>query len=803
MRFRIVVTLLVGATLLSPAWAQEADESRLIETLRSDAAVPEKDAACRRLKEIGTEKAVPALAACLSDKDLSHAARQVLQAMSCPEAGDALLVALTKTSGLDRVGVIDSLGMRRETKAIPALTGLLSDPDSPTATAAARSLGRIGTKEAARSLDKALAKAPAEVRAAIVDGLLRAASQLHKDGHNGPSKRIARRLYNDTSLSEDVRMAAYRAWIVAAGRSGLPLVTRGLMGEDTAARQASLSLAAELPGDRVTKAVVDTLGRTSPPVQVALLAALNLRADSAACPAVLQAAQFSDPAVRLAALSTLANVGDQTAAPVLADLAANAGATEQKAARQTLGMLHHGDVHKVMLDLLGKSESKIQVELIKALAVRRDKEAVPALLALTEATDESVQMAAARAIGALGDEPCASHLIAMLQKTKSDTSRDAVGDAIVEIAGNIEKNDDLVAKLLAIDTTAPVPVRMTALRAAARLRPDLALPALQTGVRSDDPEMRRGALRALSEFAGVAALDDLLALARDASDDTERTIALRGYWRLVALTMDRPANERLDLIRAGLAQARSADDKKGGLSMLASMATKEALECAEQACRDEAVRSEAEAASYQIATRVFIVERPVAERVLRRLAAEAKDEGVRNNASGFKATLDANADYVVPWLVSQPYRIEGKDAGALFDIPLGPELPDGGGVVWNKMPAPSDSAKFRMVDLGSVVGGDNCVVYLKTQVFWPKNEDVELQMGSDDGIKLWVNGTLVHANNAIRGFTADQDKATARLTKGWNSFQAKISQYCAGCSMAVRLRPPGATAPQPLKVEAR
>ena len=89
--------------------------------------------------------------------------------------------------------------------------------------------------------------------------------------------------------------------------------------------------------------------------------------------------------------------------------------------------------------------------------------------------------------------------------------------------------------------------------------------------------------------------------------------------------------------------------------------------------------------------------------------------------------------------------------------------------------------------MDSIVGGEHCLVYLKTQVFVPTAQSVNLEIGSDDGIKLWVNGELVHANNAVRGLTPGQDHAKASLREGWNELRAKITQHTLGCGMTLRM----------------
>jgi hypothetical protein len=61
---------------------------------------------------------------------------------------------------------------------------------------------------------------------------------------------------------------------------------------------------------------------------------------------------------------------------------------------------------------------------------------------------------------------------------------------------------------------------------------------------------------------------------------------------------------------------------------------------------------------------------------------------------------------------------------------------------------------------------DQCVVYLKTRVYSPREQKVRLEIGSDDGIKLWINGKLVHAKNAMRPLQPGEDTAEAVLKEG-------------------------------------
>ena len=58
--------------------------------------------------------------------------------------------------GAALVGVIGSIGVRRDPQAVPALVKRLGDSDPEVAQAAARALGKIGTLDAVEALEKAL-----------------------------------------------------------------------------------------------------------------------------------------------------------------------------------------------------------------------------------------------------------------------------------------------------------------------------------------------------------------------------------------------------------------------------------------------------------------------------------------------------------------------------------------------------------------------------------------------------------------------------------------------------------------------
>jgi HEAT repeat protein len=237
--------LLISGLLSSNVFTAEiTEEQQLIQTLRSNASLAEKDAACARLKFIGTARCVPAIAPLLLDEQLSHSARYALESLDVAEAGAALLDALNQTKGLTQVGIINSLGARHERRAVPALEKILLQPTpEPASTiAAARALGKISGASALRSLEIAEKLATGPLRAAIADAMLRCANDLLLAGSASKAKTVFE-LLSAAPESPAVRVAAYRGLIRSSGNRGLSLMLHALGGPPGPERLAALQLA--------------------------------------------------------------------------------------------------------------------------------------------------------------------------------------------------------------------------------------------------------------------------------------------------------------------------------------------------------------------------------------------------------------------------------------------------------------------------------------------------------------------------------------------------------------------------------
>ena len=93
-----------------------------------------------------------------------------------------------------------------------------------------------------------------------------------------------------------------------------------------------------------------------------------------------------------------------------------------------------------------------------------------------------------------------------------------------------------------------------------------------------------------------------------------------------------------------------------------------------------------------------------------------------------------------------------------------------------------------LVELNKVLDGDNRVAYLRTNVWSPAACDALLEIGSDDGNKVWLNDELVNAVNAVRPVAPAQDTAKIQLKEGWNTLLVKVTQGGGEWSLCLRIR---------------
>lgn len=781
MKRMLLLVLALGGVILTPAPAEEGEESRHIAVLKSDAAAKEKELACRRLKIIGTVHAVPALAALLTDERLYQSACDVLETLPAHEAGEALRAALKCTTGRTRGGIIHALGERRHVAAIADLGEILREPDPALAGSAARALGNIGGRIAAGKLENAWQRAPESRQPALVDGLLHCAEHFATAGDRRAATRLFRK-FTSSRQPEHVRTAAWAGLLRLEEEKELRAVLAGLQSRDAARQIVALQAARTVTDPKATTAFTNLLFKAKPAMQAALLGLLQQRRDPAAASAVTRLLQSTNAYVRLTAIAALGELGDVTAIRPLAQAALSRDESEQQAARQALIALRHGNIGAALVAELETADAEAQVELARALAGRFEKAAVPRLLELARSDSAKTRKAAIRALGQLVEAADIPGLVKLMPDVKTDDAREDVRGVFESLVDRADPGKKFDTAPIAAGLQSGLPeTRMAMLPVASLFVSEELRGLLRAALKNSDEQFRKAATRALCNSRDPGLIPDVLAIARETADATTLALALEGYVRLVGDEQAGfDAKRKAQLLKSAWELAGRPEEKRLVLSALGRAPQLEALDVARRAVAIEAVRNEAEVSVSQIAKGLLDSEPTAALGALRQLETAGGSDSVRSNATVILKLNDSG------WRYAGPYRQEGKGARKLFDIAFAPEKPEEPAPVWRIAPGTADLTRTNEADLGGVVGGNNAVIYLKSRVFAPAAQTALCKLGSDDGVKFWVNGELRFATNVSRGVKPGENSFEVPLRAGWNDLLAKVTQDSGGCGLIVQ-----------------
>jgi len=104
---------------------------------------------------------------------------------------------------------------------------------------------------------------------------------------------------------------------------------------------------------------------------------------------------------------------------------------------------------------------------------------------------------------------------------------------------------------------------------------------------------------------------------------------------------------------------------------------------------------------------------------------------------------------------------------------------------WTKFTSPDDIIDYisYFENRPSV---ENVLAYAYTTVIAEKAGKSYIGLGSDDGVRVWLNGKLVHDNYIKRATTKDEDIIPVNLLKGTNTILVKVEQGIGGWSFALR-----------------
>ncbi len=156
--------------------------------------------------------------------------------------------------------------------------------------------------------------------------------------------------------------------------------------------------------------------------------------------------------------------------------------------------------------------------------------------------------------------------------------------------------------------------------------------------------------------------------------------------------------------------------------------------------------------------------------------------------------VPAERRFITEWSLVGPFDAPDMDYLSVAyppekEIALNKRYAGKGGmeVAWKKAAALADGF-LNLNDLFQP--NERVLIYGLAYVHSPDDRTTHILLGSDDGVRVWLNDELVHSNPAYRGHYPDQDKVKVSLRKGWNKVLIKVLQGDGGWGFYLRFADP-------------
>jgi len=361
--------------------------------------------------------------------------------------------------------------------------------------------------------------------------------------------------------------------------------------------------------------------------------------------------------------------------------------------------------------------------------------------------DLMAELDAVRKVETSGVPADLTPLTAKLVKTSDEWIRSSIERAAAAICTRAEDKAACQQAILAALAKAKGPERATLLPLLPLVRTPAAMEALTAAAMDPDKDVAAKAVKIIEAAGGLAQLVPLATLLAETSREAVR----------------------FAIERAAAAICRRVEDKEVCQQVILPVLAK--------------AKGPARAALVRL---LPLVKTPAAMEAWTTASSDPDKEvaGAARQALGYLKGLGVTEGYIASWMLSGPYV--ASNSGSCIDVAFAPEKKDGK-AEWQPYTSKAEKGA-RIVPLDKIFGGDNRAAYMQAVIRSDKAQEVLFEAGSDDGIKVWLNGAVIHANNAMRPLKPRDDTFKGKLNVGDNVLLCKIIQHTGGWAACVRIR---------------
>ena len=870
-------------------------EKEMIKFLLSDATTDAKKYVCSKLGELGSQESVPVLADLLQVPELFDSARFALEKIPGEASALSLRNALQTAEGKNRIGIITSLGLRKDVKSIPSIAIFLNNSDLDTVISAGSALSMMEEESALSALWTARSQATETARLKLTQHVFACADKILAKKKSPDAIAIIRNLSADNSLTPSLRIASLRSLVKYSEEEGAKALVKAMGDPDAEFVRLVISATPLIKNTKILLNVVcKEMAFSSPDNQVQFINLFASQKRKDILPYVVNSLSSENPAIREASIRALGVIGGKSEVELLIPKALGEG-DEAELAKASLASMPREDVGKGMLEILkkpdidpvlkklllplvanrkvpgsepvilqsaGDADPECRISAIKSLIEQPNVEMLDTVLQILPGANSNeeqglfeelilkivllnpdetekqlvkistsldsnpalpVQTTLLRVLARSGhakgweklstlinpntpadklgvviqalnewpDDTPVSVLFEFARANPDFAQRDTLLETCLNLAQKTKASDEEVVQRIAsiLELNPSATIKKTALEKIAQRKVDSSLPLLLKYLNESEDSVKETLIRSLSNWRNAEPMNALLELARTTENDSLRRQALAGVIQLSDNIWNMPSEQRTQLFKDVITISTKPEVLKGVIGALQNTSYPEALSIVLQYLDNEQVKNEAEVAVVKLSKTLIGIAPDSVVPALEKVIAQGQMELIKQEAQKTLEIIPKFEDFITTWMVSGPYVNDEINPNMLYEFVFAPEKPEEAEkVLWKPVSTGSNPNKPMVVELHKILGGENRVAYLSTYVWSDAEQDVNLLIGSDDGARIWVNGTKVFGKNTNRPCVPDDDTIAIHLQQGWNHILAKIRQGSGQWEFCARIR---------------
>ncbi|MBW8014681.1 MAG: DUF1080 domain-containing protein [Planctomycetes bacterium] len=555
-----------------------------------------------QLQFVGDDDSVPAVSKYLGDKRLCEPASFTLQTIGTDTAKKAVLKALPTATKDTLPTIIYALGQMRVKDAVKEITWHATIKDRTIRLVSLDALAEIGDPASVKVIEKALKVKDPYERGIVASNYVNLAERLLQIRRRDDAVNICKNILNsaDPAIKSSDKASALSVIFDELGRSASQYLEYAFDNGDAQLQDAAMTLTNKSESPSLTKMWSEKLGKVTPEKQVRILEMLGKRKSFSQY--LHNAYSNGDSTVKIAAMKALISRGQ--ALPSIFRSIGSDDDQAQAAKAILLQMPTDRFASTAVQNLrnikmgISKMPAKGQIAIIEVLAERRVSSSLEAVFSLTSSKDSSVSVAATKALTNLAGPADITRVIDLMLKTKSSAQRAEASRVVVQLS---KQDPGKAAKpLLGAMKGATIDQQISLVNLFSSVGTKQALNIVVSKTKSTNDKLSDAAIRSLTKWKNVNALDALLDIASATKQLNYHVITLKAYITLAAKS-EIPAADKVVNFKKAIEAARRLNEKRFVVSRLGQVKTVETLSMAVDLLDDKELAADAGLAVAKIA----------------------------------------------------------------------------------------------------------------------------------------------------------------------------------------------------------